>query len=798
MIQISASGHDSSILEDMLAASDTAAALSAIDYGKVLFFKGLCFAHGIGVPLDYNLACSTILESAKLGYLPARYTYKRIHEALFSINESGEPLQEPQLSPYALKDIDLELYHALEKLERCNSDEYLAASLQLSERDVWTTRCIEAAQNELHLFTAGQMKSKSHQHRRDRLLVFLEETEIDGMGALSRLRFYDHVLALAIVLDEHGCNFFTSVRPKLPEMTFERHLSQIEEHISPLMLACRTTQTDAVRYIASNSSVDFESSEGTIPLHFLFMFHDQDLPELFDLLSKDLDVSKGYHVSSPVVFIEQLSAFEGNPLAFAIRSGKVSAVEHLATVDCFRSDEDFLRPLRMWAGAESMKTDVLSLNGPVISQDMVWRLYSLAVLRFKSYGIFTSDSSPRALDFDFESEDSSRFVSSVTTMGAYQTIGMIHQQSCWIACGKSFWRSLFQQWNLITEDLTYATDAGSDFLRHAIVLLMINGPHQLLAFAKFAESRLSEEHYENISQLIHSTILWSNFTFPTRSSRLGLVIGRRQDPDSVLLALHRSLVCADSSAFERLLRKSYEYKIDWEECEFVPQSVLFQLAATPSPASDSFAQVFSSSLRYRAPKSWISKIYQPMLNLWYWNDVPPLEASIYFQNKNALLALLKYDLIPTDLKSHVNVYHLLCVNDAYVDMLSAVLDQMDHHKTEEFLGEGESWAGLRPIEIAVYCGSCKCLRTLLDFYKANTRAFRQLSCFDSDTSDSFWWAMSIIEQSAQLLRLDGPRFQQWVFYSRLLVGANECLVQATRFADRKSVKEDLHALGELL
>ena len=782
------------ILEDLLAASDTAAALPTAAQGRLLFFRGLCHVHGTGVVVDYNLACGTILESARLGYLPAKYTYRRMHEALFSINEGSEIIYHATYSPHALEDIDPQMYRALDEIDRCHSDDYLAASTRLSERDVWTTRCVEAAQHEFLIFSAEQIRSKSHCLRRHRVLEFLEETKLQRLDFSSDLRFCDHMLALAIVLDEPGCGFFASVLAMLPTMTFDRHFSQIATKTSPLMLACRTTQVDAVEWIAAKSSTDFESDDATIPLHFLFLFQNDHVSHFFRLLSHNLDLSRAYHVSSHVVVIEQLTVFEGNPLSFAIQSGNQAAIDCLASVKPFVQDETFQRNFGSWTNSALISTNHSTRTDLWLPHEMVWRIFCMGILRFESYHLFTSDNAESLLNILLDPEKPGV---SAQSIGAFWRLWATHQQSLWISHGKALWQDLLEQWKFILMDLALSADLKSGLIENATILIYFGGVHHTLTFAAFAQSFLSEDEYEEVASMIHTQVYLSGVAFRTMSTRLGLVMGKHQDPDTVWPAVMMAVNCSDVSALERVLKKSYVYQIDWHSSQPFPDSVLFELARGPSPYTDALARVLKANPTYTAPKTWKRSVYDTIsgfwiLSFWKYETIGALNSAIYYKNKDALLALIEYDLVEvTYPRSHINVYHLLCSDDAYADMLSALLARMDPHRTEELLQEGEGWTIFIPIEIAFYGCNCKCMRALLEFYKKSSRARSQLDCFDSGYVESLLWAMQVMKRIAESLKMNSASFEQWHNLATFYCLVNLRLLQTVRFPNSDMVHEDL-------
>ena len=787
--------YDFAMLENIIASSGDATALSVAANPRFLFFKGLCYACGLGVALDYNLACKAILESARLGYLPAKYTYRRIHEALFSIEQSGEHIQAPQISPHALKEIDQDQYQALDEIERRFPNKYLAASVRMSERHHWTIKCVDLAQKELVLFTNDQLINRSRECLRLRVLEFLHEIDFDGMDLTVQSRYHDHLIALAIVLDEHGSNFFISVQAKLPvHMGYEYHLCQIEELMSPLMLACRTAQLDPVTNLAPRTRTNFESSYGTVPLHFLFMFDDQDLPNVFVLLSKDLDFSKSYHTSSSVAIIEQLSIFEGTPLSFAIQSGNMSAVDHLKTIESFRFCPQSLRELKTWGMTGLSQEDPTNLQIPPISQDMSLKLFCLALLPPRAYALFNADTQSSIFDSPINIQTFENYLLFVLKFSQLFKISYLYQQRSWIAHGRDYWPILRQRWDLITEGLDFTPAAGLDFLNTISQDLCYADSHHLLAFARFAQSRVSEENYEILAQSMHDIVTHSSLSHPTRDTRLGLVMGRQQDPDMVIEALLSTLRCSDTSAFERLLTKSYNFRIDWQETGLhSPETLYRYFAHCQSPLSDTFARILSTCKIYKAPKSWLRQVYHSMLRSNAQGCDPDLlEAAIYYSNTAGLLASLEHNLVPaTDTSSQINVYHMLCTNDSYADMLSTLLDHMDNPLTQELLAERERWGGLMPIEIAYYTGSCQCLRILLGFYKANPAVFHQLACFGSSTSEVWKTFISIVEYSANLLRVNQRDYEHWIFITKLTLGANDYLVREFLFPDIAIVKDKL-------
>ena len=180
---------------------------------------------------------------------------------MFSIDQSGEHVQAPQISHHALKEIDQDLYQALDEIEHRFPDKHLAESVRMLERHLWTIKCVDLAQKELGLFTKDQLIHKVRECLRLRVLGFLHETDFDSMDLLVQSRYHDHLIALAIVLDEHVFNFFISVQAKLPVlMGYECHLCQIEEPTSALMLAGRTAQLDPVTNLAPRTRTDFENN----------------------------------------------------------------------------------------------------------------------------------------------------------------------------------------------------------------------------------------------------------------------------------------------------------------------------------------------------------------------------------------------------------------------------------------------------------------------------------------------------------------------------------------------------------
>lgn len=672
----------------------------------------------------------------------------------------------------------------------------------MSERHLWTIRCVDLAQKELLLFTKDQLIHRSRECLRRRVLEFLHEMDFDGMDWPVQSRYHDHLIALAIVLDEQGSNFFISVQAKLPvHMNYEYHLCQIEEPISPLMLACRTAQLDPVTNLAPRTRTDFKSSYGTVPLHFLFMFDDQDLPSIFALLSKDLDFSMSYHTSSPVAIIEQLSIFEGTPLSFAISSGNMSAVDHLRTIESFRLGPKSLQEAMTWWMTCLSQKHSTNLQMTSISQDMTLTLFCLALLRPRAYALFNGDTQSPVFDRPINIQTFENYLLFASKIGQLFVISYLYQQRSWIAHGKDNWPILRQQWDLIAEGLDFTPAAGLDFLDTISKNLAFADSHHLLAFARFAQSRVSEENYEILAQSMHDAITLSSISHLTWDTRLGLVMGRQQDPDMVLEALLVTLRCSDTSAFERLLTKSYKFRIDWQETGLYSQETLLRyFAQCQSPLSDTFARILSTCKIYKAPKSWLRQVYRSVLRSNSQECDPDLlEAVIYYSNTAGLLALLEHNLVPaTDTSSQINVYHMVCTNDSYADMLSTLLDHMDNLLTQELLAERERWGGLLPIEIAYYTGSCQCLRILLGFYKANPAASHQLACFGTSTSEVWETFISIVEYSANLLRVNEHNYERWIFITKLTLGANYYLVREFVFPDIAVVKDELSSAEAFL
>ena len=143
---------------------------------KLLFFKGLCYTGGLEISSNARKACQNFLEAAVFGYQPAKYTSRRIREALFSIEELFDieaDIERSISNIHALKHIDKDIYESLDQIECQNGSDYLSAAIRFSQGRISTEKCIKLASADITVLDNKNLLSENSAEIRRRFFKLI-------------------------------------------------------------------------------------------------------------------------------------------------------------------------------------------------------------------------------------------------------------------------------------------------------------------------------------------------------------------------------------------------------------------------------------------------------------------------------------------------------------------------------------------------------------------------------------------------------------------------------------------------
>lgn len=289
--------------------------------GKLLFCQGLCPALGFGTNLDFSKALGLLFMAAEANYLPARCSYRRLYQAMCSINPNV--LHMDVQPDTALGSIDPILNGQLAHLKDLYADEYLAYAMRLSEKRVWQIRCLRECPPSLTFFTDHVIDTVATDDTVVSLRLEIKSLLSEGWSAHRSDHSYpiDYLLALAIAFDDSDSKLFQEVAESFSNTLtgWDFHFSGLSAPISPLFLAARVGNHKSVRYLVERGArPGYKSYLGMIPLHFLFLLADEEIVDLAILLSAQLCETDEYFAENTCVS-EHLCSLVGTPFAFSVQ-----------------------------------------------------------------------------------------------------------------------------------------------------------------------------------------------------------------------------------------------------------------------------------------------------------------------------------------------------------------------------------------------------------------------------------------------------------------------------------------------
>jgi hypothetical protein len=687
-----------------------------VERPRLEFLKGLCYANGFGVAQNPNLACQSILEAARLGYAPAIYTYRRIHGALFSIAETGDTDQ-PEHSEYAMRDIDPSIFQLLDRLESESPDNYLPRAIGISQRQYWGSRIYMLSKDVLSETTEIELAADPIKVFKERLFLTRHDAlESDVSSDAEIVLLINHFIAIAIIHDVVEEFFQTVCHVIKQPFSFNVHLVQVPEAITPLLLACRIGNANAARYLAERYDTATISVYDQIPLHFLFTFPEEDIPEMCHLLCRDLEPDNNYHSTKSIYIVDQLCRLDGNPLSFAIDVGSRVAVKHLL-------DHPFVQthwlPRQNGGPPEQIALMLAKLlSAPdSLSKSTLEICHSLAAFQHSIHHLLMDKLLPlpdlTLSDWYSENEHDQAFA---LLLAVITTLTAIRRHANWVLHGSAYWSRQVQVYRILNDQF------GSETLRRVLQKLplfsIVEDAHAALAVLKLAEEIMTENQFQKYKVEADSFAVANGIKSPLSATCLGIALGKGQSVDRVSIALHLAYQSQDPIAFRRLLEKAFLYRIDWRGCDLGEDTLYHRIASTPSSQIRLFLQLLQRCGSYRAPGYWRRWL---TLNYWFLNYYDASSAigdALAHGNTDNLLAFLETATYPfRTFPYRANILHLACSNDRFVGSLQALLSTYDQDTIFALLSETTSRSKLTPILVAYYTGSCQCLQTLLQYYQ---------------------------------------------------------------------------------
>ncbi|KAF1993481.1 hypothetical protein P154DRAFT_625413 [Amniculicola lignicola CBS 123094] len=699
-----------SIFDDL----EHALAKSESDAPRLQFIKGLCYANGFGVSFDPNEACKSIYSAAQMGYMPAKFTYRRIHDALFSVADSWEieDIPIPEISALAMREVDADLFYQIDNLYASPSN-YMSAAIRLSEHITWLDATIQAAHQSLASFPEENTKTRDIALLQEQAKTSLPEdlSLLDDEKWPSKQALY---IALGILLHQPGSEFLPEILQLLPPLkNFDFELNHTEQSITPLMLACRVGNVEAVRILSQHCRTDAKDEAGAIAMHFIFCFPDHAIPEMSSILSRDLDPSNSYTTTNEINIIEQLCSLEGTPLAFAIQVGNKTAVECLSPLRQFHGyvksgpnihgalrtlfslvPEDYKIQKVVYATIDLLaslhENDLLEVLG--FSQDMI------SVLRPTDMGVEYQDGAVLA------------------HLAIIVELVAIRRQMQWIQYGDRYMSRLGELFFFMIPKILNPEDAvlflrmiiqGAGTPPVALTLL-----HSLRSVTGVDPSRL-----DTLFTAFEADMCLRN---PSRSSFLGYTNTSESD---ILLALVVAFRHGDMNAFKRILRKASKHEIHWG-LTATKDALLGVFAALPEPRIREYLDLsnhyIAKSHRATAWKFNPVRWFSAKFGYRQYITASAVGDAILHRNDAALQAFLDSGTCPYETFPYYgNVLHLLCTNDGYVEGLDILASTLDEGRLKGLLVQRTTRGKLTPLEVAYYLGSYRCFKLLLPYYHSD-------------------------------------------------------------------------------
>ena len=678
-------------------------------YGKLMFIQGLISAIGFGVKIDFSKTMTLILESAKAGYRPAKYTYRRLHQALLTLRPHRAN-EGPSYPANALQEVDPDLHNSLVEIEQSHPNDYLPYACRLSEKEAWRERVLRTCPKAMTLFVERVILNSSKVEILKDLRSEVLELSHEAWNAHQTDRAYpvDYLLALAIVIDDTDSDFFRQIAEPFARKLekWDLHMSGFAAPISPLLLAARVGNTGAVRYLTQHgASPAYKSYLGLVPLHFLFIFDDANTSEMAALLSAKLSLTDPYYAEESYI-PEQMCTLVGTPLAFSTQVNHCKSIDALNAMD---SSTQVSYSLRYQFGPQLFLPGV---SDPMIGWHGLGHIFDLL-----AHLQTTSDATTEQmmlLDHAFSKPESilDLTIMIIVVLRAWH----MHRMSHWVMHGNHYQSRLETTLQAIAEVETTQNRVWSSDQIHkvlelcSLVVSSFRNENLLYVLGTHLRAVMDPHDFDTrFVPLLAAQIEESMFKEPYMHTMIGLFPRRFPTPEEMHSDLLLSYRCHDSVAFTRILSNAFAYSID-NQVEFILHFTAI------SPSHD--VSIFIESLnRY----STAEQIPPDMINA-------AVQLAVRHGNNDALEAYFKVFGVSCFIDQNgANIFHLLSTNDCFDALLSEMAVYLGVNITRRFLNSRERIGGFRPIQVALHSGSCKCIRTLLRHYALKEAEFSNMA-----------------------------------------------------------------------
>ncbi|KAK0738103.1 hypothetical protein B0T18DRAFT_239281 [Schizothecium vesticola] len=736
------------------------------DKGEHHLASGLSHVFGCGV-ISFEDCCDNLLEAARRDNSTAQIIYKRFYEALFSIF-LGESQPPSLITPTAIRDINPDIFQALEELVELRPDDnHVAHLIRFCERSTWAmlidNRLCERMELEPAEATSWDVIGHGRIHD-ERIKGFLRQQicslrSLPSAGPNSELlapRHYDLLMAAAIVFgDEQSecdqlellCDTFDGLGISLNDLVITS-LDDSDNSISPLMLASCCGNAHAVRVLAKAadgpSAKQQRCGDGPIPLHYLFAFAEDDIDDVCRILADGISL-EGIH-SGLFYPAGHFCSLAGSPLDFSLKVGSVAATASLWR-QIYSRDHRFRETIRVYPSMDSkfLETiphlvDIPPLDAFAIRcwgsmQPSMWELFLTLLDEEEDPQATRVEMTARLRERVFDGDVSDRghyyFITCIILTFAFPLLPMLLH-------GPKYTERLTQQ---LRRGMKFFMDVSHpDFVPFLFdpVVTLTPDPHLQVALVEACQGlgtapEAAQYDTETLKGLFFLLIVKGAEQRLSLGHSLGFVMPKNQPAETIFKALAAAAGAGDAPAYRRIVQKSAEYGINLPE-----EGAVQFLAAWFARNHNPLQQPANVIRQYLDAVSEMPVLPQSRSGRpWRFTFVPTwlhVSAMEHRHSKTGrvLWDAVKYDNLPLVLAlvdrnpSHLypgliepGVFFLLCVNDRHRAVLQGLLEHLGPAKSLDCLRRRTRFPSrLTAMDVAVYHGSTQCLLVIARFLSA--------------------------------------------------------------------------------
>lgn len=681
-----------------------------------------------------------ILESARRGSQVAKFSYKRIHQALSSILRNSDRTvihydDRIDQDPDAIKNIDPEIYTLLEEIEASshNNEDYLVRASRLSQRrllkPLFKSMAIE------YIYRFGRIVDRlnadlSDQDLREAAINMFDTLLLaEGISISEVVR--QSFIILGIILDDGLTGFLNSIIE-----IGGRHLGLGDSFLdfclyesgglTPLVIAALLGNSTAVKTLKSyGADSTYRVEGGLIGLHFLWMFDDEEVDNIGDLLSDGVASCQEYmHMNGPQATVPgQLLTLEGSPLQFAVRTGGSRAIGYLThrfnmLEDMEARTMSFKMNINNIYSAKNMPSDANIRLKDIQDYhrscgDYIYLLGCLLPPEFRDVEGPGTERLSDPPSTSTESPAGDFVIRHVLLILFSQNI------SNWVAHGPNYYSNLKSTVNITL------TRYQPDPLKEPPDLSWIFIESWCRRFEPLNTAIVESPVASNIiEQVDHDPGRMSRLLAgrPSQNTLLGILPSRQYMLETRLVSfLGLAFFANDERAFRRLFRRGkLNFGHDWlpfrsRGFAYTLQFIIFGLE--PKRSRD-FIDFW---LAEQCQGGYIEERAQ--------NNDQEVRATRHYTGSVIGFAVICFN-IPAAVAltnagwdspgvhgSGGNVLHFAAMHDSYAEFMTEILDQFDDTTLHRLLFEECPFAKFTPLMVSFVSGSRKCLRALLPVYE---------------------------------------------------------------------------------